>query len=61
MTDPRTPPTKEAQLPDPLDQNPGESRPEESLKPRGSDDAQLLAAAAAGEGNVEASGEQASD
>ena len=48
-------------LPDPLDQNPGESRPEESLKPRGSDDAQLLAEAEAGEGDVESAGGQVND
>jgi hypothetical protein len=61
MTDPRTPPTKEAQLPDPLDQHPGESRPEESLKPRGSEDAQLLAEAEAGEGDVEGTDVGAND
>jgi hypothetical protein len=54
MTDPRTPQTKEAQLPDPLDQVPAEARPEEALSPRGSEDAQLLAEAEAGEGDVEA-------
>lgn len=53
MTDPRTPPTKEAQLPDPLDQNPADDRPEESLRPRGSEDAQLFAEAESGEGDVE--------
>jgi len=53
MTDPRTPPTKEAQLPDALDQSPGDARPEEALTPRGSEDAQLLAEAEAGEGDVE--------
>ncbi|MEA3011729.1 MAG: hypothetical protein QOD42_274 [Sphingomonadales bacterium] len=53
MTDPRTPQTKEAQLPDPLDQVPGEARPEEELQPRGSEDAQLLAEAQAGEQAVE--------
>ena len=53
MTDPRTPQTKEAQLPDPLDQAPAEARPEEALSPRGSADAQLLAEAEAGEGDVE--------
>jgi hypothetical protein len=53
MTDPRTPQTKEAQLPDPLDQVPAEARPEEELPPRGSEDAQLLAQAEAGEGDVE--------
>jgi hypothetical protein len=54
MTDPRTPQTKEAQLPDPLDQRPAEARPGEELRPRGSEDAQLLAEAEAGEGDVEA-------
>jgi len=54
MSDPRMPQTKEAQLPDPLDQLPGEARPEEELRPRGSEDAQLLAEAEAGEGDVEA-------
>jgi len=53
MTDPRTPQTKEAQLPDPLDQSPADARPEEELRPRGSEDAQLLAGAGAGEQNVE--------
>ena len=53
MTDPRTPPTKEAQLPDPLDQTPAEARPDEALQPRGSEDAQLMAEAKAGEEDVE--------
>ena len=53
MTDPRMPRTKEAQLPDPLDQTPAEERPEEALAPRGSEDAQLLAEAESGETNVE--------
>ncbi|HVQ09209.1 MAG TPA: hypothetical protein VMS43_12330 [Allosphingosinicella sp.] len=53
MTDPRTPQTKEAQLPDPLDQVPAEARPEEGLRPRGSEDAQLFAGAEAGEQDVE--------
>jgi hypothetical protein len=53
MTDPRTPQTKEAQLPDPLDQNPANDNPEDTLKPRGSGDAQLFAEAEAGEGDVE--------
>ncbi|HTU12924.1 MAG TPA: hypothetical protein VMG08_18690 [Allosphingosinicella sp.] len=61
MTDPRTPETKEAQLPDPLDQNPGEARPEEELKPRGSEDAQLLAEADSGEGDVEQADIKAND
>lgn len=49
MTDPRTPQTKEAQLPDPLNQKPEGDWPEEQLKPRGSEDAQLLAETQAGE------------
>jgi len=53
MTDPRTPQTKEAQLPDPLDQTPAGERPEEALQPRGSEDAQLLAGAEAGQTDVE--------
>jgi hypothetical protein len=53
MTDPRTPRTKEAQLPDPLDQNPADARPEEALQPRGSEDAQLFAEVEAGEDDVE--------
>ena len=53
MTDPRTPRTKEAQLPDPLDQVPSGERPEEALQPRGSEDAQLLSEAETGEGDVE--------
>jgi hypothetical protein len=53
MTDPRTPATKEAQLPDPLDQTPASARPEDTLQPRGSEDAQLLAGAGAGESDVE--------
>ena len=53
MTDPRTPATKEAQLPDPLDQTPAEARPDEALQPRGSEDAQLMAEAKAGEEDVE--------
>ena len=50
MTDPRTPPTKEAQLPDDLDQNPDQSRG--LFGQHGSEDAQLLAEAEAGEGKV---------
>ena len=61
MSDPRMPRTKEAQLPDALDQNPGEERPEEALAPRGSEDAQLLAAAAAGEADVEGTDDGAND
>ena len=61
MTDPRTPPTKEAQLPDPLDQTPADTRPEEALQPRGSEDAQLLAEAQAGEQDVETADVRAND
>ena len=61
MTDPRTPQTKEAQLPDPLDQTPAEARPDEALQPRGSEDAQLLSEAEAGEQDVEAADVQAND
>lgn len=53
MSDPRTPRTKEAQLPDPLDQTPDGERPEEALQPRGSEDAQLLAEAETAESDVE--------
>ena len=61
MTDPRTPQTKEAQLPDPLDQTPAEARPDEELQPRGSEDAQLLSEAESGETEVEAADVQADD
>ncbi len=60
MTDPRTPRTKEAQLPDALDQQPGETAPAEAAG-RGSEDAQLLAGAGAPEGNVETPGLEAND
>jgi hypothetical protein len=56
MTDPRTPKTKEAQLPDALDQQPDTAAPE-----RGSEDAQLLAGAGAPEGDVESQAAQAND
>lgn len=52
MTDPRRPRTKEAQLPDALDQTPSDAPPREAEE-RGSEDAQLLAGAAAPEGDVE--------
>ena len=53
MTDPRTPPTREAQLPDALDQVP-EAHPGEGMSgAHGSDDAALLAGAEQGEGDVE--------
>ena len=61
MTDPRTPQTKEAQLPDPLDQTPANEQPEDALQPRGSEDAQLLAEAAAGDKDVETGDDQAND
>ena len=61
MTDPRTPPTKEAQLPDPLYQNPAEARPEEALESRGSEDAQLLAEATTGESDVDTAEERTND
>ena len=61
MTDPRTPPTKEAQLPDALDQKPGDARPDDALVPRGSEDAQLLAEAEAGEADVEGADVRAND
>jgi hypothetical protein len=52
MTDPRTPQTREAQLPDALDQIPSDAPPREAEE-RGSEDAQLLAGAAQGEADVE--------
>jgi len=61
MSDPRTPQTKEAQLPDPLDQTPAREQPDEALQPRGSEDAQLLAEAAAGEKDVETEDVQTND
>ena len=61
MTDPRTPQTKEAQLPDPLNQKPEGDWPEEQLKHHGSEDAQLFAKAEAGEGDVEQPDVGASD
>jgi len=53
MTDPRMPPTKEAQLPDALDQKPDASRERDLTDRKGSEDAQLLSEADAGEGDVE--------
>ena len=55
MTDPRTPRTREAQLPDALDQTPSDAAPREAEE-RGSEDAQLLAGASAPVGNVENEG-----
>jgi hypothetical protein len=54
MTDPRTPRTEEAQLPDALDQLP-DAHPAQGLfgEEHGSEDAQLLAGAEQGEGDVE--------
>lgn len=52
MTDPRRPRTKEAQLPDALDQTPSDAPPN-AAEERGSEDAQLFAEASAGEGDVE--------
>jgi hypothetical protein len=53
MTNPRTPQTREAQLPDPLDQVP-EAHPGQDLSgERGSEDAELLAGAEEDEGDVE--------
>ena len=50
MTDPRTPPTREAELPDALDQTPGAHQ---SSGQHGSEDAQLLAEASSEESDVE--------
>ena len=56
MTDPRAPTTPDAQLPDPLDQVP-ETHPGQGLfGEHGSEDAQLLAGAEAGEEDVEQPG-----
>ncbi|MBV9881814.1 MAG: hypothetical protein JO276_02265 [Sphingomonadaceae bacterium] len=53
MTDPRTPETREAQLPDPLDQVPDAHPGEGLFGEHGSEDAALLAGAAQAEGDVE--------
>ena len=53
MTDPRRPRTKDAQLPDALDQTASDAPPREAEE-RGSEDAQLLATAGEGEADVEA-------
>ena len=53
MTDPRTPQTKEAQLPDALDQVPEAHPAQGAGAEHGSEDAQLAAGAAQGEGAVE--------
>lgn len=52
MTDPRTPVTKEAELPDALDQTPSDSPPREAEE-RGSEDARLASEAGLPEGDVE--------
>ena len=52
MTDPRRPRTRDAQLPDPLDQTPSGAPPREAEE-HGSEDAQLLAGAGEPEGDVE--------
>jgi hypothetical protein len=53
MTDPRTPPATEAQLPDDLDQVP-EAHPGQGLfGEHGSEDAELMSGAEQGEGDVE--------
>ena len=54
MTDPRTPPTREADLPDALDQTPSDA-PARDAEERGSPDAQLLAEAELPESDVEGS------
>jgi hypothetical protein len=53
MTDPRTPRTKEAQLPDALDQTPDAHPAQGQDGAHGSEDAELLAGAEQGEGAVE--------
>ena len=58
MTDPRTPQTREAQLPDPLDQNPDAHAP---LGHEGAPDAELLARADQAEGDVEQAGADEGD
>ena len=58
MTDPRTPQTREAQLSDPLDQNPDAHAPHDR---EASPDAELLAGAGESEGDVEQSGAEDGD
>jgi hypothetical protein len=53
MTDPRTPRTREAQLPDALDQIPDAHPAQGAGAEHGSEDAQLMAGADQGEGAVE--------
>jgi hypothetical protein len=55
MTDPRRPRTKDAQLPDALDQTPSNAPPGDAEQ-RGSEDAQLLTGAAAGDVETETPG-----
>jgi hypothetical protein len=52
MTDPRRPRTKDAQLPDALDQTPSDA-PAQANEERGSEDAQLLAAANADDAEID--------
>ena len=58
MTDPRTPTTREGQLPDPLDQVPEAHAP---LGHEGAPDADLLAEAAQGEADIEQMGAEQDD
>jgi hypothetical protein len=53
MTDPRTPDTKEAQLPDALDQTPDAHPAQGAGEEHGSEDAQMRAGADKGGGPVE--------
>jgi len=53
MTDPRTPESKDAQLPDDLDQTAGAGLSAGLFGQHGSEDAQLLADAGQAEGEVE--------
>ena len=57
MTDPRTPPIREAQLPDALDQVPDAHPGEGLFGEHGSEDARLQAGAEQGEGDVEQAGQ----
>jgi hypothetical protein len=56
MTDPREPPTKEAQLPDALDQTPEAHPAQGTGMEHGSEDAQMAAHAGEGDGDVERAG-----
>jgi hypothetical protein len=53
MTDPRTPPAEDSQLPDPLDQVPDAHPGQGLFGEHGSEDAELLAGAEQPEGDVE--------